>query len=564
MRNPYVSLFWMQWHKTRWSLLGLLPGVLVIYVLLYTLQRFGLGGDFIEVFGHLVIMVATMITMFVLVTINSDVDSIRIYLPIRIFRLPLATWKLVALFMAYGILASSGIALASAFMGIWILDLQIAVGGPVAIAAASTAVLLAWSYAQQETTPESTIVTGLVLAAGAIWVFQQQAVLGAVGTVGVIPSAAIFGSVCYGFGIFGFAWNRRSRLPQYSLRQSSQSMGMATDVKRRFKNARQAQMWYEWRRYGWPLPFSVVALLLMYFFALPLFGTAFVEGQHSTDDPNYERTSPLIVIDWISSVQFMTTGIQVAALVSAVAVGGFMFMKAGYWNNSTSFIFTQPMTTRKLASVRVFNIAKSTFAGLAILMLALGTMTLIVQARGDTLGMIDFLEQGYTLERWFVLAFFWGSLVAMMWAIVWPVNMGWVFVGALLTYGPAMAYISVKQSGGNLMLDEMNALSETAFQNAALPFAGIVGFGLLLMVFMALQTRQVDWTSVGYSALVWAISFWGFYTYTSGHQPRTSSDIGPNQIELYPVNWPLWFAMSLLIVAPPFTLSLLMHRSRHR
>jgi hypothetical protein len=555
----------MQWHKTRWALLGILPGVLVVYLLLFVMQRFELGGDFVEVFGHLVIFVATIISMFVLVTVHSDVDSVRIYLPIRIFRLPLATWKMVAIFLLYGILASSAVSLYTAFMAKTLLGLPISIGVPVAIAAAATAVVLAWSYAQQETTPEVTIVSGLLVAAGAIWIFQQQSILEAVRSVGIGTSAVIFALAVYVLAFLGFDWNRRARLPQLSARKSSQSMGMATDVKRRFKNAKEAQRWYEWRRYGWQLPASVIAVMFMYFFALPIFGTAFVAGQHSIENHNYERKSPLIVIDWASSVQFLTTGIQVAALVSAVVVGGFMFMKAGYWTNTSSFIFTQPLTTRKLAQARMFNIAKSTFAGLAILMLALSTMVLIVWARGDALGMINFLEQNYSLERWFVLAFFWGSTLAMMWTIVWPVNTGWVFLGVILTYGPAFAYVSVKQSSGNLNLDEINALNETAFRNAALPLAAIVGFGLIFMILSAIRSRQVDWTSVGAVLVGWAISVWGFYSYTNGYKPIPGeSRIGPNQFELYPVNWPLWFALSLLIVAPPFTLSLLMHRSRHQ
>jgi hypothetical protein len=554
----------MQWNKTRWAFLGILSAVLMVYLLLFGLDKFGLGGDFIEVFGHLVIFIVTMISMFVFVTIHTDVDSIRIYIPIRIFRLPLATWKLVAVFMLYGVLAASAIALFTSLMAIWILDLKIGVGGPVAIAAASTAIILAWSYAQQETTPETTIVSGLVLAAGSVWLFQQQSVLSLAESIGYGLAALIFAIVIFGLAVLAFDWNRRARLPQYSLLQSSQSMGMATDVKRRFRNAKEAQRWYEWRRYGWQLPASAISIMLMYFFALPLFGTAFVEGQHKGDDPNFVQESPLIVIDWFSSVQFLTTGIQVAALLSAVAVGGFMFMKAGYWNNSSSFLFTQPVTTRKLAQARIFNIAKSSLAGVGILLIALSSVVLIVRAQGESLGVTDFLGLNYSLEPWFVLTFFWGSLLAMMWAVVWPVNMGWVLCGALLTYGPAMVYVWIKQSTGDFDIFELKDLNDGAFRSAGLPLAGIVGFGLVFMILSAIRSGQVHWISVAVVVAGWGISIWGFYTYANGYEPAPGSQISPNQFQLYPVNWPLWFALSLTIVAPPFTLPLMMHRSRHQ
>jgi len=558
----------MQWLKTRWAALGSLGGMFLACGALALLKKLGLASSFADVLAFVIMFTTIAVNGLAILTIHSDVDALRVNLPVRMFRLPVSTWKLVMGLMLFGVVEVGITSAITAYTVQGVLGVAFTWWLPPLFGAVLIAFLMAWSYAQQEGNPEFAVVSLLVVAVIAV-ALRRIDILGAF--VEQIPSGVTAALTClaaFGLGVWTFSLNRHNRLPQWrSLRSRPGASGSNVLVARRFNGRMRAQIWYEWRRYGWQLPASVVVLLVCYFLVMPLFGSAFVSNEKVESslpalDPDYLSG---VAIDWLQSVQFLTTGMQVAASVAAVVVGGFMFMKAGYWNARSTYLLTRPMRTADLAWARLVTLFVSAIMGLAILMVIFAGLVFIAERSGSELGVVAFMQMGYEdLPGWFLLSFFWGSLFLVMWVAIWPLNVGVAFMAFIVAYLPPLSVIWFLRSNRTMGYTEANEAIDKVSAVAAWPAAAILGAAFLWVLWGSWRLNLVRIRTIIFAVVCWGISGVAFYVYVDAHHYMPGANIGPNQFELYPVRWALWLALSLLPVAPLFSLPYMLEKARRQ
>ena len=176
--KPVYTMLWMQWRKSRWTLLATLPGMLVASALLMACQQAGVKADIVEILAYAALFVSIAVAIVTILTLHSDADTLQITIPNRIRRLPFASWKIVAPLMVYGILAVSAVALAATGLLKLLVDTRFAWWMPTAAAAPVVTVLLAWSYAQREANPKTAVVSLVATFATLVWIVQQAAITG--------------------------------------------------------------------------------------------------------------------------------------------------------------------------------------------------------------------------------------------------------------------------------------------------------------------------------------------------------------------------------------------------
>lgn len=558
----------MQWLKTRWAVLGSLAGMFLACGTLVLLKKLGLAGGFADVLAYVVMFTTIAVNGVAILTIHSDVDALRVNLPVRMFRLPVSTWKLVAGLMIFGVVEVGATSAITTFTVQSLLGVAFTWWMPPLFAMVLIAFLMAWSYAQQEGNPEFAVVSLLAMGLLVMGLRRIDAFQVVVDGVPVLVAAVGACMLAFGIAMWTFTLNRHNRLPQWpSIRLRREVSGSDVHVPKRFSSAMQAQAWYEWRRYGWQLPSSVIVLLIGYFLMMPLFGSAFVVNE--TVDNTMPEVAPEnvsnVVIDWLQSVQFLTTGMQVAASVAAVIVGGFMFMKAGYWNSRSTYLLTRPMTTSDLARARLTMSFKSAVAGLFILMVIFAGLVYVAESSGTSLGVVSFMQMGYEeLSGFFLLTFFWGSLFIVMWVAIWPLNVGVAFLAFMIAYLPPLSVVWFLRSNRTLRYNEANEAIAKITEVAAWPAAAILGSAFLWVLWGSWRSKLVGLKTITLAVVCWGICAGIFYTYVDGHNYQPNANIGPNQFDLYPVQWALWVALSLLPIAPLFSLPYLLEKARRQ
>lgn len=563
------TMLWMQWRKSRWALTATLPSMLVAAALLMACQQAGVKADIVEVLTYAALLVSVAAAVVTILTIHSDADTLQITVPNRIRRLPCASWKIVAALMAYGILAVAAVALAATGLLKLLVETRFTWWVPTAVAAPITTVLLAWSYAQRDTNPKTAVASLVGIIAALVWLAQQSTFTGWAGHANPVLLTLGALGLFYGLGVAAFALNRHGAIPDPALPRilGRKYAAVARHVPRRFHTARQAQRWYEWRQYGWQLPALLAAVLTLYFLGLPL-ATALFDDY----DPNLRHPgddSLLNILIMLSSIQFISTGLHVAPVVAAVLVGGYMFMKAGYWNAHATFLLTHPVSTRRLAFMRITAVLQSTIVGMAILLAVLLVMQAAMRRAGDPIELVRFIEQGYRgLSPAFHLTVFWAGIALFMWIAVWSFNAGFVFMTALVVCGPPLLILWIQDSTGALQAAQAQDTIDSTLRISSWIVCGVTSAAFIWVFIQSLRERLVTWPVLLAAILVYAAYTYAFLQYTDAYTPMRNrmgnwTRFAPDTFP-YPINYPMWFTLSLLPIAPLFTHPWLVSRARHR
>lgn len=562
--RPIRTLLQVQWRKSRWTLLAVAPGAVLAAFLIRVLGEVGVHPDYLQILTYAALLVSLIIPMFTILVIHSDFEKLSAAIPKRIFRLPLASWKIVAVFMGFGVVAVGVTALVTTLLLKYMLAPDFSWWGPPAGAVFATCALLVWAYAQSESAPRAAVISFLVFFVAVLIVLSWEGAAEVVETVTPPAAIAVVVAVFYALAVAGFSINRHggfSEFPALTIFQRT-TIQPAGILPTRFRSPHAAQRWYEWRQFGWQAPACVVAILFLFFLLMPLLAMVF-EVKPAPNSQLLGEQARARDIDWFTSVQFVTTGLQVSAVVGAVVVGGYMFMSAGYWNPKATYLHTRPMSTRAMATARLRTMLKSVAMSLVILMAAAGAIKAYTLYRGEPIEMYRFMRQGYgDVKAWQVLSFYWGALFLIMWSAVWSVNLGWAFIALGATLFPAMG-ISTLMGSEQALISPLATTVTPAMQWGSWIGSAILAAGLLFAFVQGIRSGAVDYRAVAIAAGAWCVYVYAFSQLDDYYSLPAGANLLGEQFP-HPIDWGLWAALSLIPVAPVFTHPWLLQRARAR
>lgn len=567
--KPIRTVFWGQWQKNRWLLLTILAGIAVAYGLLAIVDSRGLrenAGDPAEDFliALLLISVPSLVAAASVLLGHSDSERLHIALPPRILRLPLSTPKLAAVLLAFGTLAAAAVASAATLPAIFMLNVDFDWWIPVLTAVLAMAYLQLWAYTFGNATPRVALLSFMLCFASFAWIAQRPLVVELATESGPVTAvllltlqlAAVFGISVWVIAILrSGGWAGRFAI------LNPASAGVRRK-RRPFRSGRAAQFWYEWRLFGSLLPTYVTGVAVAYFFGLPLVIAVF-RISDTTGNSSAEGIAALFSISWLTSAQFVTTGIALSAVIGAVIVSGIMFMRAGHWNSQSSYLLTRPLTIQRIASARLSMMLASTTLTALIFLASLAVLITLVRAGGENLGLIRFLRQGYEhLPAAYTLAYFWGGIFLILWTGAWSINFVWVLCVAAVIHLPPITAIWLLALFADLSIADAQTMTYTSVYICNWIASTILLAGLLWMAYRSNRKRIVPASYTWIAAALWIIYFGAFYYFAD------QWDIPPSAKEWAvrfpnPVNWSIWIGMSALPVTPLFLQPLLLDHARH-
>lgn len=567
--RPLQTVFWGQWQKIRWLLLTTLVGIAASYIILAIVDSRGLRpgvGEASEDFlvALLLISLPVIVTAASILLGHSDSERLQIAMPARVLMLPLATWKLVVLFLGFGALITALVALSATLPALFMLNVDFAWWLPVVAAVSAMVLLQLWAYTFGDASPRAALLSFTVCFVSVAWIARRPVLVRlitesnpAVTVMLLVLLLTLTGAIAVGVVTI----NRRGGWTgQIAL--LNPSTVRARRKRRPFSSKRTAQFWYEWRLFGSLLPVYVTAAAIVYFFGLPLVVGVF-RLSDSTGNSSSEGIDALFSIGWYTSAQFVTTGIGLSALIGGIVVGGIMFMRAGHWNSQSSYLLTRPLSIQRIASARVQMMFASTALTLVLLVSALGALSALLATQGESLGLMRFLNQGYDhLHPAIPLACFWGGIVLFMWIASWSINSVWVLSILALVHLPPLAIIWSLTLLGELPLVDARSLTYPTITICNWIASGFFVLGLLWMAYRSDKRRIVHPSLTWIAAVLWLGYSAAFYYYvTEWDIPPTAQDWAvrfPN-----PVNWSIWIGISALPVTPLFLQPLLVENARH-
>lgn len=554
------------WRKSRLAFAGTIAGFVAACLLLLVGDALGIHPDYIEVGKFAVMTVALGVVAFTIVMIHADSDRLHYAMPKRVFRLPAASWKIVALQVSYGALASAAVGLVLGLLAVALVGMDIAWWGPACVAVFVVCGLQAWANMQSEDNPRAAVLSLLICSIVVLLLLTLPGLGSFVGRITPFVAAAISIGVFYGVALFGLVINRHggfSEFPSLTFWQGGKRFAKGP-LPRRFNSARAAQRWYEWRKYGWQLPTSVLLVLAIFFLLMPVIAVVF-EGEMSEKLAQPDNPSRAENIDWLTSVQFVLTGMQVSAVVSAVVVGGLMFMNAGYWGATSTFLNTRPMSTRRMAASRLSAALLSTSLGLAFFMVFFTIIVVVTSRMGEPIGMVHFLRQGYEQSPdWAIVAFYWAVLFTIMWSAVWAANVGWAFFVFGVTVAVPSTIASTLRTPSDSIFVDTTETSYVIVQYCTWAGAAILAAGFLYAFYQALRQGLVSKPFLA-AAAIYFVGFWiVLVAFHRAYIPDPTANIIGDERFPHPIDWVLWAGLSLIPIAPVFTHPWLLERARHR
>ena len=568
--RPVQTIFWGQWQKTRWLLLTTFIGIAATYILLAIVDGRGLrpgagetASDFLV--AILLISLPLFFTGASILLGHSDSERLQIALPERVLMLPLATWKLVAIFLGFGALVAAGVALAATLPALSMLNLNFAWWLPVAIAVPAMVLLQIWAYTFGDASPRVALLSFAACFIAFAWIMQRPALVRFItesSPVLVGLSLALLLLLVGSIAVGVVTVNRRGGWAgQFAFLNPS---SVRTRRERRpFSSKRMAQFWYEWRLFGTLLPMCVSVVMVAYFFGLPLVVGIFRMSE-STGNSSAEGIDALFSISWYTSAQFVSTGIGLAAIVGGIVVGGIMFMRAGHWNSQSSYLLTRPLSIQRISSARLQMMLASTTLTLVLLVSALGALAALLATQGEAVGLIRYLHQGYEhLHPAIPLVCFWSGIVLLMWIASWSINSVWVLSTLALVHLPSILILSALTLSGQLPLADARSLILPIIGICNWIASGFLVVGLLWMAYRSGRRTLVHPGLTWFAAILWVVYSAVFYYYvTEWDIPPGAQDWAvrfPN-----PVEWSIWIGISALPIAPLFLQPLLVESARHR
>ncbi len=513
---------------------------------------------------------------------HSDSKQLRMSLPVRVYLLPMTFRRLAALHMIYGMAAVGTVTGIAAFLTTRNLGAMFPIWLPTALGVALYAVGQAWAFVfGGSRRPVAAVIGMLVCGSAIVLAMRSEMIVGAVtdlsalaGTAGVLVLGAVLFEISVRMG-------RENRFRAFEGASISSGAGKKLEP---FKSPYWTQVWYEWRTNGWVLPCLVVVILTVYFVGVPLF-TAVFFSSFSTADPDGGGFAQRFATHWGDENQHtVSTGMLSTALGAGVLTGAYLFLMSGEWRSKSTFLRTRPMTTDRMAWVRLTVLFFSTFCAAVILMSAFTLINLTALLNDNTYDYLDYLRRGYDhIPDFLVTIFFAGSIFVIMWTGLWIVN---VSLG-LGVYGVLMV-LSMLVTFALIQTTDLAGDGKIFYgiEQAPVWFATALWIGGSVWVFLRARRDHV----IPRGALICAAVFWlayigPFLYYGLGIRYyadySTISDEGVIELHwamqvtdlslvsdssfpfTHPVNWVLWAGLSLFPILPFVSLPYRLNAMRH-
>lgn len=545
-------------------------------------QLIGEGSEGLMI-GYLIVGVNLLFALGVVLFQHSDSGQLRARFPIRLYLLPMSYRRLVSIHMMVGTALVAGLLSITTASANYFFETTLSIEQVASFGMILYGSLQSWAIA-------------LAGSKRRLYAFITLAVMGALG-YGLIRTPAVANTisalppgitaVCVIVIMFvlveavvRIGESNRSGSFDDSGADASKEEGDRNEGAP-FNSELRAQTWYEWRVVGWMLPVVSTVLMGIYFIVVPLLTAAFSSGSTVASGAGNDYAQRF-AIQWSTNQQIVSTGFLTVALGAGMLTGAYMFLISGEWRQRSTFLKTRPMTTRKLARVRLFVMAKSTLISTIIFVsafLAIGEFLKFMQPDFETL---FFIRQGYEhIPKAFVLLFFAGTLFVLMWCGLWIVNFGayLALVGTMLGASFFCGYIvfgpmGIEQVGVARWLVERGPIWATTV---------LWTVGCLALWLRARSAKVIPEYTAYVASVVWvvctsafvvyalAIRYYASYTDAEGiyHFRARVTDLSlvhENAIPFtHPVDWVLWIGLSLLPILPtvslPYRLELMRHSS---
>ena len=267
MRSPVRVLLWERWRQTRWGIFAALGFVSAMLLGAKGLTHFARYSSDLEEFARALAGLGFLVFIGYLLLGHCERNDIHPGLPERLFRLPIRTRLLVAMWLGYGFVAAMAYALLFVCLQVVLYeaptrlslaDLSTAtlVGTLGVLAGVSAWQALFWTAGIAPRRWSLGLAVGLLVALPLALIrfgfWDTKSVAGVyLRLVGLI---VVSWAVCF----FVVARNRHGGILGFAPRDLTGSR--AAGRRKRFRFPLQAQAWFEFRRRGW-LPFLCFAAM---------------------------------------------------------------------------------------------------------------------------------------------------------------------------------------------------------------------------------------------------------------------------------------------------------------
>ena len=581
--NALNTVFQTQWRRSRAAIISASAGVFAIFAILLirdrplayvadwnreTMAWELVPNESIDFIATMVIIFFTVIVPMIAVLFgNSDSDKLHVSLPTRVMRLPLATWKLVAVFMIYGLVAVGGISLFATALMKTVIATNFGWWMPLALAVSAIAVLQFWAYCFGNANPKAgAVVFGLGIAAVA-WLLRQEFAFLFLNQAGPVATlSAVGGLLCmtYGATVWGVGVNRRGGFPDF-VTELSQRRAARGKRLRRFRSPEQAHRWHERRLYGWQLPLLTLAIMTAYFFGMSILVAVYkisnVTGNSSVEGGIFD-------VGWKGQAPLVTTGLNLTAVTAGVLVGALMFMRAGTWNDESTYLLTRPLSTRTLAVARLVELLRTVLISLALMMVCTGAGALLLRFRGDGLQIIHYLGLGYEhVPPILALVFFWGMLFLALWVGIWSINLAYAMAIFGIAILPAFGIIWGLEEVGIISRSQMGTSLDMAFMIGSRVGAVVLIAGAAWAYIRAERLGVIPRYMKGVMLVFWLSYSLPFIYYGLTFNQEALVGVIYNDWSVkfpHPIDWGLWTGLSVMPIAPLFTHAYFLERARRQ
>ncbi len=567
MANRAVwTLYAGLWRRVRKILLIVFAGLALAFVGLWLAEAQGLRAqnrDASEDFmiALMLIGVANLVGAAAVILSNSDAERLIIGLPDRVLRMPLRTWKLALIHLAFGASVGAVVSLAAAVPLPFVLKVEMTWWKPVLGAMAFMPIAQLWAYTMGKASPRVALVSFVLYFGSLAALVQRPWVRTLFDGSAPARGAIVFGVTLVIVTLLTCAVLVVQRRGGWAASLPRRSVTVAkTRVRRAFGSARAAQFWFEWRQYGLLLPIYVGGSAAAYFIGMPLVVGLF----RATNVTGKSSGEPLFRIDWFSSAQYVWMGLFLAAFLGGLMVGGVLFMRGGHWNSNSSYLLTRPLTLTRISNARLIVIG---VGGLLALMELAGIVLAIeafVRSQGESTGFGAFLHQGYThLPQALVVAMHFGFLYVLMWACAWPASYLFAAGAFLILLVPLRGALL-----GGALVGLLDPAKATEYAATGSPVAYWAGAGLAVLGLFVLAW-QANRRGLLHPAVPWVCAaLWLAYSWAFAHS-MVQWEVPPGTKDWaqrfpHPMNWPLWVGISVVPLLPFLLHPLMLARIRHR
>ena len=315
--------------------------------------------------------------------ISGDLAARESMFPARMFTLPVTTGGLAGWPMLYGAAAMVMLWFGTRLLGLWPVH-----GGdaPLFWPALLAASLLAWT---QALTWMPYPLRGLRVIVSVLWLTVIDAVVIVAlqfraSEPVMLALLAPLVPLAYGTARFAVGRARRGEVPDW--RGVLSSIGRSTDVRQRarkhFRSPSRAQMWFEWRLYGWSLPVMVAIVVPLELSLLFIF-----------------KETPSIIFELLLGV--LLTPPFMASVVAAT-----VRKSSPYGSDShglTPFFGTRPLSSASLVAAKLKATACSALAAWLLVLVAIPVMVKLSGAWPVILGWWRDLNEALGTARAIVL-----------------------------------------------------------------------------------------------------------------------------------------------------------------